>query len=328
MKKIKVLILIFVCAVFLILVFGIFGKSKVAKISTPDLRSLKELTVSARLDASGVANKEFPRDLEVYNFKLREITADKAREIARAFGFFDNFEIFNDASYGDVYRWRSEASLTIDKKGLEFANFRENVPSFKSVDLNTFPQIARLYLEEAGLWDQSLFAVNEGDIKFAKRENSHLVKADGVEDAEFAVFGYNFKTGDTLLVNSEPSYPWVIVYLTSDLKLAKLSYMFKPEIEGLGIFSLRAVKEAKKDFGLGKAVLVNFDSGEQTGFYNDSVDEVNLNSLSLAYFLPDSGEGSLQPVYIFEGMGKSNKGVEGNASFFLPALREKYFKAD
>lgn len=263
---------------------------------------------------TGSLPTDFPEIVKVFFIPKSSITLlapDKAKELAKTFGFRNGPEIKTSVEYS--FDDGSEGRFLIDLETLNF-KFKKNVASVSADPQNdpqdpTLPdqtQIAQNFkrlLSDTGLLKKDLEA---GRTKVTYENNS----SQTAETAAVTLWQDDIEK----LPIVTPSFSSALIkatvtkYQSSLTRYSALEYIYWPiDTTKFATYPVKTADEALEDLKSGNGVVALASKGS----------EISLAEVYLAYLLPEEYTPYLQPVYVFEGPSFAG---------FVPAIKDEYIK--
>lgn len=265
---------------------------------------------------TGSLPTNFPEIVKVFFIPKSSITLlapDKAKELAKSFGFKNGPEIKTSVEYS--FDDGAEGRFLIDLETLNF-KFKKDVATV-SADLLNDPQ-------DSVLPDQTQIAQNFkrllSDSGLLKKELENgrtkvTYENDSPQNAQTAAVTIWQDDIEKLPIVT-PAFSSALIKATvtkyqSPLKrYSTLEYVYWPiDTTKFATYPIKTAAEALEDLKSGKGAIT----------LTPIKSEVSIANVYLAYLLPEEYTPYLQPVYVFEGP---------NFAAFVPAVKDEYLKAN
>ena len=221
-------------------------------------------------------------------------------------------------------------------------NFPQSLPVYKisQIETKTFPElkpdlsgpqllssdsaaieVAKTFLQEKNI-SEEFASLN----RVTYRKVGKLETFIATTSAEADIFVVDFWAGveGTTVVSGRPISPLVSVWLGKNGKIQK-AFATTFSLTESKTYPLRPLITAQQDLLLQKSTLVWLEKEEAYGpLPPETINNLTIEWVSLAYFLPSPTFGFLEPIYIFEGKAILTTGKTVGAAVYLPAIEETY----
>jgi len=256
--------------------------------------------------------KTIPKKVRVFKIKTKKFTKERAVEIAKIFGFNQNPEEKFDSKTPFsflYYQWKTKnETLRVSPEGtISYKYTPEDLSELKNPSLLPTEEeginLIKKILNQLGFQEKESFAFKT-KITYFKVEPAVFSPTLRKEEAD----GFEIQIIPLIeglpIVGNEPEKSLIIARIGNFNKIISFNaLLFEVEYNISGTYNLKNYQEVKKEIeeGLGKIVYLEkfiLPPGSPTKI---SLNQVNLNSLTLAYFL-DQKNFYLQPIYIISGI--------------------------
>jgi hypothetical protein len=252
---------------------------------------------------------------------------ERGTQLASSFGFPEGPVVLDSQTYKYTNHQNPYQSMTVNIGTQNFilssdygsGMFSGPAPSNSSQDLI---DRARRFLQSHNMLPKEL-ETSTATVSYRKISGSGTVGADSIDSANFArvdLFRSNVNSYPIVGPMTDQALVYVGLKPFQQISaITELHYTFWPYFsDKKGLYPLLPVDQAFKNLQDGQASLI---SPESVNFK-----QVNVKSISIAYYQDDNYEPYLEPVYLFDGTGTAPDGSEVNARFYLPAVDPRYLK--
>src|SRR3990167_1292144 len=334
-KKIGPLLLIFsIIAVLIgIIVYRLTRGPEIkppAPISPPIINQNPNQKQPRNFDFSDAQTEHIPETLPIYSIAPYSITETTATTLASNLGFQGNpSSVKENTLDGSEFNWNLDGSrLTISQTNIEYRNSNDqsqNQATATELSLDQLQEQINTFIRKIGLLGE--------DLKFQKTEFPIISEglrttANSFEEAQIVEFSYTKSLPSLPLVDNSPATGFTTVRITKKGKIIYLSSRFFDKFSEASTYKLKTAEEAEKEVqnGGGKiiqALLLN-ESRQPVISYEHAmnIEKAYIKRISLAYFLPSDIKDTVQPVFVFEGIFKTNKNENGRIVIYLPAIKQ------
>lgn len=221
-------------------------------------------------------------------------------------------------------------------------DFPQNMPVYKILNLEarTFPEtkpdlggntlvssdsaaveIAREFLREKNI-DNGLFSFIE--VSYRLVEKMEAFPATTSARANIFVVDFWGKTDETKILSDKPVSPLASIWVGKNGRVQKAFAMIFSLAEPK-LYPLRPPTIAQQDIVAQKGTLVWLEKEEDYGPLppQTTIENLMIEGVFLAYFLPPPGVSHLEPIYVFEGKAQLVGGRVVGTAIYLPAIEEK-----
>lgn len=332
----KKLIFLLVITVILLGLLGAFllsiGKrsqvnSKYGKLPKLSIKSQTPL-LSKTVEISFKSEVDVPKTAKVYKVKERYVGKEKALQMAKSLGYLQDPEIVKPKGGGSILYWHSDTGyLNIDEKTgkIDYKNTR----ALQTANpLNTFiPETemrtkSEAFLRILGLDSRELTMDTKNVLYYEGSGDEFSLSEDKVK-AKIAVFGFNLKLSNNLLMFGSPIQSAIQFTLTKNGEVFLFQYNLPHPIDEEAIYPLTPIEK------ISAALLKRFGSlvaptGVNSLFDPDLIKKITIEDYSLVYLDDSKGE-YIVPAYLLRGFATiSNERVM--IMVYLPAIEEEWLQ--
>ncbi|MEK7581468.1 MAG: hypothetical protein AAB512_04235 [Patescibacteria group bacterium] len=304
---------------------------KVQGLKTPTSPSIPRPAIEQNTDKSASSFKveaafpKIPDKLPTYNLKPTELSDEQASTTAKSFGLDPKPTLKENTYSGIQYSFNTPThDLEINKKEIRYTNKTlQNSTGQKPTE--ELIGAASGFLNNLGFLPFEL-TINSSQTNYQKIQGDAYVSAPK-DSAQFIEFSFDLNIGAyKVLTNSrQPSFAKIKVSQDGNVIEANITYPFSfDESES---YKLKNKQTALSELNAKKAVITSafiLDKfGQANDLYNLNVQEigtVTIKNIYLAYFYTNKPDGTIQPIYVFEGNFTTSKGAPGSVIMYLPAV--------
>lgn len=220
-------------------------------------------------------------------------------------------------------------------------DFPQNMPVYKilNLEVQTFPEIkpdlagntlvssgsaaveiAREFLREKNI-DNGLFSFIE--VSYRMVEKMEVFSATTSAQANIFVVDFWGKTDEIKILSDKPVSPLASVWVGKNGGVQKAFAMIFSLAEPK-LYPLRPPTIAQQDIVAQKGTPVWLGKEEDYGpLPPETIENLIIEKVFFAYFLPPPGVSHLEPIYVFEGKAQLAGGRVVGAAVYLPAIEER-----
>jgi hypothetical protein len=288
---------------------------------------------------------KFPYKMNVYKFKLRAysyLAGDNAIKNAAYMGY-GNSDLVTDLK-GTVYRWRKldmNSFLEIDINSGRFYADSDMVRNSAIMQKNRLnEEVAKknavAFFRKLERMDD-MYSVGNHRVTFGYVGGNKLVQTTAAKDIQFSRIDLYRSINEFPILGPDPKVGLLNTFfaINTDKKLPLYSYpkanAFYREIEtttkaSYPIIDISTAWDAVKE---GNGVITSvipygssiFDKpGKQT------IEEILVDNIYLAYYENNKDQTYLQPIYVFEAKYKSMGTQGGELTIYIPAVSGEFVK--
>ena len=270
-----------------------------------------------------VKEPDLPSEMAVWEAKKEVFDLESAKKIAKNLGFSQNPKANNDPVLGLSFRWEENNNylkFNPAQEQLSFSKNRQNQTSSSTgsqINTEEAQSLAQKTLEDIGLWKENLKIVKTNKIKDGVENNE-------LQDNSFDLIEFNYG----LFIGSDPIYYetpldfWAKIQISKDKQILRLDYKNPPQLgKNLGESKIIGSKEILNSLSQGQGVVkgVVFKGQNEGLLQTKNIKEMQILSTKIAYYFPQENQNLLTPILVLEGDIKTEDGLLGQATIYLPA---------
>ena len=260
-----------------------------------------------------------------------KITEEAAKTLATNLGFPGNpTSTAENTLDGKEYTWiQGDLRLIIGQTSLQYSNTR-----YRSEELLTAGELSLDKLQEKAASFVQKIAVLKEDLEIDSKKTKYWVisgnnrvRTDSFKNTQMVTFSYQQKLAGLPIVSNDPTTSYLMVRIKRDGEAIHLFSRFFDKFSQESSYALKSKEEAIEEIknGKGRVVLTQIVDERSLPLdpYNNPINpkEVKIENISFAYFLPNDIKDTVQPIFVFEGIFKTNKNENGKVVIYLPAIR-------
>lgn len=298
-------------------------------ISTPGIKQDPAQKQPETFDFSQAQKPQIPENLPVYKLKKYELIDQSAQAVASSFGISNKpFLIEPNTRDGKQYNWQQEGlDLALSKTMIRFEKKVANLNTQNNLPQEELQKKSSEFIQKIPLLDRDL-VLNPQKTQYLILENERFTNAGTFDNSQIIQLFYDKRLSDYPLVGNSPDVLQTIIKIQKNGEILSLNSRFFEEYEVSGTAQLKSPSEALDEIRIGKGKIVQTLILDQYGqaielFRATPVDvkSVQINKISLAYFLPSNTEDLIQPIFNVEGTFSHKGGEVGKITIYLPAVK-------
>lgn len=277
-----------------------------------------------------------PQQLPVYQTSLTDLNDQEYRQIAAIFGITDAPTLTNKNTHdGTQLIWQQSGSiLTISQTNLMYSSYTKSIPK-PALTLTELKNVAESLIAKISILDKSLQLDLSRIIFIKTRINAgtyedELTSADSFEDAEYIEFNFLKNLSDSPVYYGPPDASFLQIRLAKDGRLVQLTSRIFKDFTPAENYNLKSPQEAIAEVknGQGKIVQTLFPDkyGQAFEIFRTqpaAIENLDVQHISIAYYLPSNPTEYIQPVFVFEGIFNYKPDQIGRAIIYLPAIKNQ-----
>ncbi len=327
-KKILIgLIAVFLLAVFYLIYISRLNKNKVAVLTppAPDIQSSLIGKLPVKLSVKKDEFK-FPKALPILSFSKRNISKANAQNLAQNLKIQGQIEEFEDISEGVKYYASDDSYFLVITPKSSIIKY--------GVSSGLLPAVPRKILSEEDLKNLALsFFLNNGfygenqvkpmGVRYLKRSslNEGLEKAE-LSSAEVVQVDFSFSSEDYQVFSQYSVNPLIFVQLLPNGEIYYSEAVFSSSVQkGFSDYPLKTFEDIASSLSEAKLINLSGDYISISDLSIKDIQELDIQTIRLAYLLEDGKEDSLQPIFILEGPAKISGSSANKAILYMPAFK-------
>ena len=276
------------------------------------------------INLSQTSTPAIPTELPVYMAQTYNLTDKNYADLALSFGINNPpFLIEEKTTEGKQINWmQNKIYLTASQNSLRFENQNQNKEEL-SLSEDQLKQKAFDFIQKIPVLDKDLTLRKTNYLSLQTRV---YASAASYNDAQVLEFIYDKKLSGYPLYNDSPDTSYVTLRITKGGNVTFLSTKLIQGFTKLNSYKLIAKDVAIKDIKNGQGKIVQTLIPDQNGQALEefrarpqSLNLVDINSLTIAYFLPNDISEPIQPIFVAEGQSQNNQSEVGKVYIYLPA---------
>ena len=326
-----VLVFLFLVSLLLVAIFFRYQKKAPQEappvpISSPIINQNPNQKQPALLNLSQLETATIPENLPAFIAQKYTITDIAAQTLAKGFGITNNPSFVEEETLdGKQYNWdEGNLSLTVSQTSLLFKN-KTKITGVK-LSLKELKEKAAFFVQKVPLADN--LAIDDQKTKYLTiTDKDRLKSASSFENAHLVEFSYQKNLSGLPLLTNQPDSPYTSIDIAKDGQVVYLSSRFFEKFTQLDSYPIKSASEAVDQIknGQGKIVLTQIldENGQALELFRNQPININsalINKLSLAYFLPDNPQETIQPIFVAEG-NFQRENEKGRVLIYLAAIK-------
>lgn len=277
-----------------------------------------------KFDFSELSKTDFPKNLPAYSVQNLSVDENIAQNTASALSINTKPSQINDTTDGKQFIWNLKTtSLAISQTTLSYHNApAEQKPDLTETDLQNRAQALAGKLSLLG---ELTLNANRKYLLTQQAGEDGLSSADSYQKAQFVEFFFD-KTLSSYPVVTQAANPSIVkIRMRKDGEVITISGRFYKNFLEDQTITIASQEAAVNNIlkGSGKVVSTQLlDNNNQALGISDikpqDIPLLKIQSMRLAYFLPNKVEGLVQPIFVFEGNFTTQSSQRGKAIIYLP----------
>lgn len=268
-----------------------------------------------------------PERLPVVTAEKYNLTDQIAQNIAASFGVTTQpFLIDENTLDGKQYNWTQNGlSLALSQTRLRFEKTKSTQPQ-ANLPQNQLQEIASNFVQKIPLTAKEQ-VLNQQKTKYQSLANGRLVSASSFGGSQIIEFVYDKNISNLPLVGHSPNTGYSVLRIKKNGEIIYLSSLIFNRFVELDSYKLKALQEATDEVRSGQGKMVRTAVLDENGqalelFRTQPVEigSVTFTNISLAYFLTDDPNETIQPIFVFEGKFQEEPNQDGEVVIYLPAI--------
>jgi len=327
-------ILLFIIAGLLILIVFLNSPHQQSQNPTPSSPSgppIKQDPLQSQpqiINTDRLQSIDVPEQLATYQAAKRNIGLAEAQSLAAQLLITPSSpRVVENTQDGTLFVWdQGNQTLNLSQSNLRYTNgnIDENSPNLPEAEVLN---IAQKFLESLSLLGPDLSLNTQKTAYLVSTPDALPQSTNSFESANIIELHFEKKLDGISLVTNSPRSSYAILRITKGGQVTRLDAKLFESFNKKQSFSTKALKEAISQVSTRQGAIVEAvildENGQSLELFQNlpvDLDTVSLTKVSLGYFLPDTNDDLVQPVYVFEGsFVKDNQ--NGRVVIYLPALK-------
>lgn len=268
-----------------------------------------------------------PENLPVFSAEKYNLTDQLTQNLAASFGFTTPpSNVDENTVDGKQYNWiQNDLSSAVSQTRLRFEKSKSTQPQ-ANLPQNQLQEVASDFIQKIPLIakDQVL---NWQKTKYLNLANGRLVSASSFEESQIIEFVYDKNINDLPLVGRSPNTGYSVLRIKKNGEIIYLSSLIFNRFIELDSYKLKSLQQAIAQVKSGQGKIVRTavldENGQALELFRTQPVEINsitFTNISLAYFLVDDPNETIQPIFVFKGKFQKEPNQDGEVVIYLPAI--------
>lgn len=297
------------------------------EIQSPKINSIPRQSQPQAFDTAGIATGDLPESLPILTAHKYSIDQSFAQQIAGILGIKDQpKKIYENTPDGKQFLFsENNKVLTISQSTISYKDYAPET-TIKSYSEAELKNLSLTFLKKLPLSFENITASNQPPVYLnLKREDysstPNFVTAQAVE------FHFDYVSDGQKILGQTTENSLVTIEIDKNGQVHTLNAHFFKSFEKAGDFKLKNQQEALQELTTKKATIVRVyipdENGQALELFRtqpQNITTIQVGELKSAYFLSTANP-NIQPVYVFLGDFRTQKGENGKVELYLPAIK-------